>query len=251
MSKSWSKIYNKKNFFRNIKSFQALKNSKINNWSYRKLSFELFKIMNPIANKVSLKKSFSDYLNFIFNNINEKNSFSILDYGSGNGSTLLYLHKKNLKNKIYSKDVNQHFINLQKKIIKNLNYEVLKPEKNHINEKTNSIDWVTSNAVLHCLPNKRNAKNLILEMVRIAKKGVLISDIFNETYKKKFITAQMQRQKLSKKEYFLKYKKTPHLHFKKDFFLFLKKKKLRYKILNMPKSFYDSQYGRFAILIKI
>ena len=70
MSKSWSKIYNNKNFFRNIDSFQALKNSKIKNWSYRKLSFELFKIMNPLANKVSLKKSFSDYLNFIFNNIN-------------------------------------------------------------------------------------------------------------------------------------------------------------------------------------
>ena len=96
MSKSWSKIYNNKNFFRNIDSFQALKNSKIKNWSYRKLSFELFKIMNPLANKVSLKKSFSDYLNFIFKNINEKNFFSILDYGSGNGSTLLYLHKKNL-----------------------------------------------------------------------------------------------------------------------------------------------------------
>ena len=38
-------------------------------------------------------------------------------------------------------------------------------------------------------------------MVRIAKKGVLISDIFNEVYKNKFISDQMKRQKLSKKEY--------------------------------------------------
>ena len=73
MSKSWSKIYNNKSFFRNVDSFKILKTSKIKDWSYYKLSFELFKIMNPIANKVSLKKSFSDYMNFILKNINEKN----------------------------------------------------------------------------------------------------------------------------------------------------------------------------------
>ena len=97
MSKNWSKIYNNKNFFRNTESLKVLKNSKIKRWSYGKLSFELFKIMNPIPNKASLKKSFTDYINFIQKNINEKKNFSILDYGSGNGFTLFYLHKKNLK----------------------------------------------------------------------------------------------------------------------------------------------------------
>ena len=48
-----------------------------------------------------------------------------------------------------------------------------------------------------------------------------------------------------------KYKKTPHLYFKKSFFKFLKKNNLNYKILKMPKSFYDSQFGRFAVLIKL
>lgn len=75
MSKSWSKIYNNKSFFRNVDSFKILKTSKIKDWSYYKLSFELFKIMNPIANKVSLRKSFSDYMNFILKNINEKSFF--------------------------------------------------------------------------------------------------------------------------------------------------------------------------------
>ena len=42
---------------------------------------------------------------------------------------------KKIFNKIYSKDVNQHFINLQKKIIKPLNYEILTPGKNIIKEK--------------------------------------------------------------------------------------------------------------------
>ncbi len=251
MSKNWSKIYNNKSFFRNTESFKVLKNSKIKKWSHRKLSFELFKIMNPVPNKVSLKRSFMDYINFIKKNIMINKNFSILDYGSGNGSTLVYFHKKNLQNKIYSKDVNKYFINLQKKMIKNLNSEVLKPEKNFINEKTKSIDWVISNAVLHCLPNKKNARSLILEMIRIARKGVFISDIFDVRYKDKFIKEQMKRQKLSKKEYILKYKKTPHLYFKKDFFFFLKKMKFKYRFLKMPKSFYDSQFGRFAILIKI
>jgi SAM-dependent methyltransferase len=250
MSKSWSKIYNNKNFFRNTDSFKVLNLSKKYNWNYQRLAFELFKIMNPQANNVSLKKSFRNYINFIIRNIKRKNRISILDYGSGNGFTLYYLYKKNFLNKIYSKDVNYHFIRLQKKLIKLFNYEILKPEKNFINEKTKSIDWVISNAVLHCLPNKKNVKNLILEMTRIAKKGVLISDVFNEDFKKEFISQQMKRQNLTKKEYLAKYKKTPHLYFKKSFFKFLKKNKLNYKILKMPKSFYDSQFGRFAVLIK-
>ena len=252
MSKAWSKIYNNKNFFRNVDSMNVLKkNKKKNKISYEKISFELFKIMNPVSNNVSLKKSFKDYINFYIKNFNEKNKFSILDYGSGNGFTLFYLYKKNLLSKIYSKDVNKYFIQIQKKLIKQLNYEILKPGKNRINEKTKSIDWVISNAVLHCLPSKINAKKLIIEMIRIAKKGVLISDIFNEKYKNKFIKHQMERQNLTKKEYLKKYRNTPHLYFKKSFFSFLKKGNIKFKFIKMPKSFYDSQFGRYAILIKI
>ena len=251
MSKEWSKIYNNKKFFRNVDSFKVLKKAESQKWTYKKIAFELFKIMNPVSNNVNLNTSFKDYINFLIRHIKTKKNFSILDYGSGNGFTIFYLYKKKIFNKIYSKDVNQHFINLQKKIIKPLNYEILTPGKNIIKEKTKSIDWVISNAVLHCLPSKKNAKNLILEMVRIAKKGVLISDIFNAQYKEKFIDHQMKRQKLTKKEYLKKYKNTPHLYFNKDFFLFLKKKNIKFKYLNMPKSFYDSQFGRYAILIKI
>ena len=234
MSKAWSKIYNNKKFFRNVDSLKILNKAKNEKWSYQKLAFELFKIMNPISNKVNLRTSFKDYMSLLIRNINTKKNFSILDYGSGNGFTIFYLYKKKMFNKIYSKDVNQHFINLQKKLIKPLNYEILTPGKNKIKEKTKSIDWVISNAVLHCLPSKKNARNLILEMVRIAKKGVLISDIFNEKYKEKFINHQMNRQKLTKKEYLKKYKNTPHLYFNKDFFLFLKKRILNLNILKCP-----------------
>tara|TARA_X000000950_G_scaffold285220_1_gene390539 strand:- start:757 stop:1512 length:756 start_codon:yes stop_codon:yes gene_type:complete len=251
MSKEWSKIYNNKKFFRNVDSFKILNKAQNQKWTYQKIAFELFKIMNPVSNKVNLKKSFKIYINFLTKNIKTKKNFSILDYGSGNGFTIFYLYKKKIFNKIFSKDVNQHFINLQKRLIKPLNYEVLIPGKNTIKEKTKSIDWVISNAVLHCLPNKKNAKNLILEMIRIAKKGVLISDIFNTKYKEKFINHQMKRQKLTKKEYLKKYKKTPHLYFNKNFFSFLRKKNIKFKYLKMPKSFYDSQFGRYAILIKI
>ena len=251
MSKEWSKIYNNKKFFRNVDSLKILIKAKSQKWTYQKIAFELFKIMNPVSNKVSLKISFNDYLNFLIRNIKPKKNFSILDYGSGNGFTIFYLYKKKKFSKIYSKDVNKHFISLQKKLIKPLNFEILTPGKNKIKEKTKSIDWVISNAVLHCLPSKKNAKNLILEMIRIAKKGVLISDVFNAKYKEKFINHQINRQKLTKKEYLKKYKKTPHLYFNKDFFSFLKKKNIKFKYLKMPESFYDSQFGRYAILIKI
>ena len=144
MSKEWSKIYNNKKFFRNVDSFKILNKAQNQKWTYQKIAFELFKIMNPVSNKVNLKKSFKIYINFLTKNIKTKKNFSILDYGSGNGFTIFYLYKKKIFNKIFSKDVNQHFINLQKRLIKPLNYEVLIPGKNTIKEKTKSIDWVIS-----------------------------------------------------------------------------------------------------------
>jgi SAM-dependent methyltransferase len=232
-----------------VESLKVINDSKKYNWNYKKTAFELFKIMNPEANEVSLLVAFNKYINFLKKNLKFKKNVSILDYGSGNGFTIYYFNKQKLFKTFYSKDVNIHFINIQKKIIKFCDFELLNPEKNYINEKSKSIDWVISNAVLHCLPNKIYAKKLILEMVRIARKGVFISDIFNTKYKKKFIAKQMKRQGLSKKEYIKKYKATPHLYFSKTYFNFLKNKKLKYKIVRMPESFYDSQFGRFAVRI--
>ena len=72
---------------------------------------------------------------------------------------------KKIFSKIYSKDVNRHFINLQKKIIKPLNYEALKPGGNTIKEKTKSIDW--SSLMLYCIVCQvKKMQKLILEMVR-------------------------------------------------------------------------------------
>ena len=89
--------------------------------------------MNPVSNKVSLNTSFKDYINFLIRHIKNKKLFNFRLW-IGNGFTIFYLYKKKIFNKIYSKDVNQHFINLQKKIIKPLNYEVLTPGKNIIKE---------------------------------------------------------------------------------------------------------------------
>jgi len=249
MSKTWSKIYNNKSFFRNTYSHKIILLSKKLNWTNHKLSFELFKIMNPISNNAPLKKSFKDYLNYIKMNIKINKKSTILDYGSGNGFYLNYLSKSEKIKKLYSKDVNYYFIKLQKKIIKNCKFEIINPTKSKINEKNNSIDWIICNAVLHCLPNKNYTKKLILEMIRVAKKGIFISDIFNFKFKKKFTYAQMKRQNLNLSEYKKKYKKTPHLYFKKKDFDYLKKFGFKIKFLNMPKTFYDSQFGRFSLKI--
>ena len=72
MSKAWSKIYNNKKFFRNVDSLKILNKAKKEKWSYQKLAFELFKIMNPISNKVNLRTSFKDYMSLLIRNINTK-----------------------------------------------------------------------------------------------------------------------------------------------------------------------------------
>ena len=94
MSKEWSKIYNNKKFFRNVDSLKILNKAESQKWTYQKTAFELFKIMNPVSNKVNLKTSFKDYNNFLIRHIKKKKNFSILDYGSGNGFTIFYLYKK-------------------------------------------------------------------------------------------------------------------------------------------------------------
>ena len=48
MSKEWSKIYNNKKFFRNVDSFKILNKAQNQKWTYQKIAFELFKIMNPV-----------------------------------------------------------------------------------------------------------------------------------------------------------------------------------------------------------
>jgi hypothetical protein len=252
MSNQWSKIYNQKNFHRNLNSLKAVILAKKKSLSYKKLSFELFKIMNPQSNSSSLYKSFLDFMNFIKINTKIKASDILFDYGSGNGATLLYLVKKYKIKNYKSFDVNRYFVKVQKKILNPKNIKRIQPG-NNINLKTNSVDWTISNAVLHCLDNKEQVKKLINQFINISKKGLFISDIFNPNYKDKFINYQRNRQNLSIKEYKKKYKKTPHLYFNKIFWNFLKKnnKIKKIKFINMPKSFYDSQFGRYAILIKL
>lgn len=252
MSHQWSKVYNQKNFHRNIDSSKVIILGKKKSLNYKKISYKLFKVMNPQSNSSSLYRSFLDFMKFIEKNIEIKSKDILFDYGSGNGATLLYLVKKyKIKNYI-SVDVNKYFVKLQKKILIAKNIKKIEPGKT-INLKPNSIDWTISNAVLHCLDNKEQVKKLINQFINISKKGLFISDIFNPKYKIKFINYQRNRQNLSLKAYKKKYKDTPHLYFNKKFWNFLKKNKKikKYNFVNMPKSFYDSQFGRYAVLIKL
>lgn len=75
MSKEWSKIYNNKKFFRNVDSLKILNKAESQKWTYQKTAFELFKIMNPVSNKVNLKTSFKDYNNFLMRHIKKKKIF--------------------------------------------------------------------------------------------------------------------------------------------------------------------------------
>ena len=71
--------------------------------------------------------------------------------------------------------------------------------------------------------------------------------------KKQYLKTLINRNKLSKKEFQLKYKNTPLRFYKKKFFLknFLKNKKVnKIQFKKMPKHALDSKYG-YSVIIKL
>ena len=61
-------------------------------------------------------------------------------------------------------------------------------------------------------------------MLRISKKGVLITNISDEKFKKDFFNRKLKTEKISEKEFKKKYQHTKHLFFEKKYFKFLNKK---------------------------
>ena len=133
------------------------------------------------------------------------------------------LQKYKICNRFLSKDVSKIFITNQK-IIKNCKFEVVKPNKWKINEKTNSVDWVISNAVFHCFKNRKFMKKIIFEMIRVSKRGLLITNILDYEKKKEFIKYKLFNEKIT-------------LEFKKNISLlhiyFIQKSSLIFKKINI------------------
>ena len=239
---SWTRLYNHKNYFRVKELNKVIKEN-----NKRDLGLNLFRMMSPLSKKAS-RQVIETFMRFYKKNLLITKNSSILDYGSGTGWIIFNLQKYKICNRFISKDVSKVFITNQKKIINNCKFEVVKPNKWRINEKTSSVDWVISNAVFHCFKNRKFTKKIISEMIRVSKRGLLITNILDYEKKKEFIKYKLFNEKITSLEFKKKYKFTSHLFHSKKFFNFLKKNKYKYSIIKMPN---NKQYSKFHFALKI
>ena len=118
MIKNWTDLYNRKSYFRIIKTQSIVFNHLKKKIIYSNVAKDLFYLMNPFKNKKISNFFFNNYFKFLYKHLNIKKNEEILDFGSGNGWLLSNLRSKFSENKFYSMDVSKPFINSQKKILK-------------------------------------------------------------------------------------------------------------------------------------
>lgn len=238
---SWEKLFEKKDFDWNIKSNFLLK---------KKITpYKLFTAIYDIK-----YKNFLIFSKYLFRICQIEDGYSILDYGSGNGSLILLLEKKYNLNKVYSLEINKFLIKFQKKIFKNkINFIKTNNKDHKIKIPSNQIDVVFSNSVIQYLPSNKFVISQINEFIRVAKKRVVILDIHNIKYFSDFKKYQKKKYNLTKSQLNDKYKKTKHLYFDKNFFQFLTKNKkvISYKFKSMPYGYPGSKFGRFSCIIEL
>jgi hypothetical protein len=237
---TWSKLFNKKDFHYSKSTNKLLLKKK--NIS----PLTLAKIIYP---ELTLKKFFS-IKQFINTNIFNIFFNSVMDFGSGNGAFLKIFLDKNVS-KIFSLEISSELLAIQKKIFKrtkkikyivtdNQNVHALKKIKNK------SIDVVFCSSVFQYFKSNFYCKTILSEFARIAKYKIFIYDLKDEKTKSKYLIKLRKRQKLSQKEFNLKYKNTPIRFYNKQFFVnFFKKKYPNFKVnfLPLPKGATDQKFG--------
>lgn len=180
----------KKNIYLFLKKNTNLKNHIITKLSYDAQTGSYIKLHG--------KRNLSKILDPVINEIKKfKKIKTILDFGSGEMTSLAYI-MNNLSNKIlfYANDISlsrliagQKYIKkkLDKKRIKNLNIFCT----NHFNLPfdDNSIDLIIT--VQSIEPNNKYKKQLLSELIRISKKGLILMEphfeIGNEQIKRRMI----------------------------------------------------------------
>jgi|TARA_B110000211_G_C14032017_1_gene532605 ubiquinone/menaquinone biosynthesis C-methylase UbiE len=227
----WYELFNKKTFFYNLES------KKVPSKPY-----ELYRVIVPNVTK----NKFKLITQFISKKINFENGEKILDFGSGNGSFLLYFQKK--AKKMYSIDISKPLLNIQKKYLKNTVFIPANP--NNINFfkkiKNNEIDVTISTSVFQCFDSEQYCKQVLREMIRITKKVVFIYDLKNKNKKKLYINNARVKQNLTVNEFKKKYRYTPYKFFDKTFFRkFISSEfpQKKFEFFDLPNAQEDSKFG--------
>lgn len=182
--------------------------------------------------------SLNDLFLFIESNLGIRPGESIAEFGCGNGANLLYFKQK-FQSDVSGIDISYRLIDFCKRLFPDRDKFFLHDIKKL---ESKSVDYFICNSVFQYLPTCEDAFDIILEMKRVARKSILITDIKNIMFKDKFQDTQMSRQKLTREEFDNKYKTTPHLFFYKKQFN---------ETTDMPTTYPDSEFGSFSTLIKL
>ena len=237
---SWKKIFDRKSAY-------------IESNPDNLLSFTLFQ--KVYSDKISYP-NFLHITNFIAKKLKIKKNVSILDFGSGNGGLLFYfLNKFNLKKNI-SIEINNSFIDFQKKFVnetKFIKINFSKPNKDLKKLSKNSVHSVMCNSVFQYFQSDEIVILSLLELLRISKKNIFLYDIKDKKTEQQYKEAVRKRQKLSPLEFDKKYRHTPIKTYDKSFFLkneSINKIAKSIKIYENPKSTLDSKFGYCVLLEK-
>lgn len=110
--------------------------------------------------------------------IGELNNSKILDVGCGWGDFLTYLNNKGINTKYTGVDINPKFIEICKSEHKKANFFERDIEKEKFEE--DKFDYVFAVGITSLMESYDSVKKLIIEMLKISKKGIAIN--FMSTY---------------------------------------------------------------------
>lgn len=127
------------------------------------------------------------------------NNSSILDVGCGFGYFIDFLNNNYKNIKYLGVDINEEFIKIAKKRNPGVKFQVRDIQKNKINKK---FDWVFGIGLASTGINYNHIEEMIKEMLRISKKGIVMNFITNYVdFKNKgtFYTSPEKIFKITKK----------------------------------------------------
>jgi len=112
----------------------------------------------------------------IISQIGTMKNTTVLDVGCGFGDFYEFLRDKKINCKYHGVDINNQFIEIAKKRNPKGKFELRDIQKNKFTEK---FDWVIATGITNHATNYRHLKNILQEMFRICKKGVVMDFISN------------------------------------------------------------------------
>jgi ubiquinone/menaquinone biosynthesis C-methylase UbiE len=137
---------------------------------------ELYKKFGESPKALGWIKGNQDIRFDVISQIGELKNSSILDVGCGFGDFYGYLKSKKIKFEYHGVDINKKFLEIAKKRNPNGKFELRDIQKKKITKK---FDWVIATGITNHATNYQHLKEMLKEMFRICKKGVIMDFISN------------------------------------------------------------------------